>query len=153
MTTAAVEKPAETQLVIRRSFEADRRTLWTALTDPAAWIHWMGGGDVTCVDTRADLRVGGAYRIDMRHRKTGERHMVEGEFTEIREPDFVSFTWAWYTTPDRVSHVSYRLSDGERAGQTVLVLTHDRFYDADARDGHARGWSSSLDKLAAWVAS
>lgn len=150
MTATLLEKPDQTSLVLRRTFAADRKSLWTALTDPTAWKEWLGGGHAVPVSTEADLRPGGAYRIEMRG-EDGERHMVQGEFTEVREPDFISFTWAWYTTPDRVSHVSYKLLDGATAEETVLILTHDRFYDADARDGHGRGWSASLEKLAEFL--
>ena len=30
---------------------------------------------------------------------------------------------------------------------TLLTLTHEHFFDSDARDGHERGWNGALDGL------
>lgn len=152
MTEHLTEIPDATSLTIRRVFAADIATLWQALTDPEAWMHWFGGGHARPISTNADLRPGGAWRIEMRGEDSADRHIVSGEFLEVHAPTRVTFTWAWYTTPERISRVSYRLLPGETEGRTVLVLTHDRFFDAAARDGHNRGWGHALDRLADWIA-
>ena len=144
MSAPIVDKPDQATLMIRRSFDADMATLWQALTDPQAWLHWFGGGHAAPIAASADLRPGGAWRIEM-------RHIVEGEYLEVEAPHRVSFTWAWYTTPGRVSRVTYTLTPGQRDGQTPLTLRHERFFDADARDNHGRGWTHSLERLAAWL--
>ena len=116
MNVPVIERPDSTTLIIRRRFEADMATLWAALTDPEAWMHWFGGGQARPITTSADLRPGGAWRIEMRGEDSADRYIVSGEFIEIEAPQRVSFTWAWYTTPDRISHVTYALSPGERDG-------------------------------------
>ena len=35
---------------------------------------------------------------------------------------------------------------------TLLTLTHDKFFNEDARDGHKRGWTGTLDKLERYFA-
>ena len=35
---------------------------------------------------------------------------------------------------------------------TMLTLTHEQFYDEQARDNHSRGWNMSLDRLEALLA-
>ena len=84
--------------------------------------------------------------------ETGEMHKLSGEFVEVNAPNWVSFTWCWYTTPDRVSLVSYRLSSTDD-GRTNLILTHERFADVEARNGHAMGWAATLDSLANHLAA
>ena len=32
-------------------------------------------------------------------------------------------------------------------GGTLLTLTHEQFFDEDARDRHQHGWTVSLNKL------
>ncbi|HET6469968.1 MAG TPA: SRPBCC domain-containing protein, partial [Geminicoccaceae bacterium] len=55
------------------------------------------------------------------------------------------FTWAWRSMPERESLVTVLLRpDGDG---TLLTLTHERFFDEDARDRHRSGWSGALDKL------
>ena len=55
------------------------------------------------------------------------------------------FTWAWKTTPERESLVTVLLKpDGDG---TLLTLTHEQFFDEDARDRHKGGWNGALDKM------
>jgi len=141
----------DTSLMIRRTFKADIQTVWKALTDPQAWMHWFGAGKVSPNHTSADLRPGGKWEIKMTGNETGDPHNVSGEFVEVDEPTFVSFTWAWYTTPENVSLVSYRLkADGD---STTLTLTHERFASVEARNGHNTGWTASMETLEAYLAT
>ncbi|MEM7060022.1 MAG: SRPBCC domain-containing protein [Pseudomonadota bacterium] len=145
------EPMGETYLTIKRTFDADIQTVWRALTDPQAWMHWFGAKMASTNHTEADLRPGGKWAIRMTGNDSGEAHNVSGEFVEVDEPTFVSFTWAWYTTPENVSLVSYRLkADGET---TTLTLTHERFANIEARDGHNRGWIATMDTLEAYLAA
>ena len=141
----------DTALMIRRTFNADIQTVWKALTDPAAWMHWFGAKMASPSHTEADLRPGGKWAIKMTGNDSGEAHNVSGEFVEVDEPTFVSFTWAWYTTPENISLVSYRLkADGDN---TTLTLTHERFASTEARDGHNRGWTATMDSLEAYLSA
>ena len=55
------------------------------------------------------------------------------------------FTWAWLTTPERDSLVTITLkSDGDG---TLMTLTHEQFFDEDARDRHNQGWTGAMEKL------
>jgi uncharacterized protein YndB with AHSA1/START domain len=135
----------EAVLDIERRYDAPPQRVWQAWTDPRALSHWFGPGDESSV-TQADLdvRPGGRYTIAFRT-PDGEAHRVSGEYEEVDEPRKLSFTWAWQSTPERVSFVTVRLqADG--AG-TRMVFRHERFFDQAARDNHARGWTATLAKL------
>ena len=149
MNAPMIDKPDATTLMIRRTFDADIQTLWQALTVPEAWTRWFGGGHATPVATDADLRVGGAWRIEMRGNETGNQFVLSGTYSEVDPPRRLVFSWAWSSAPDHVSQVTYALSQGESADQTTLILTHERLADSEARDNHGRGWSESLKRLAA----
>lgn len=142
----------ETALMIRRVFKVDRRTLWNALTQPDAIMQWMGAKMASPAKVETDFRVGGSYQIEMIGNETGEMHKVGGEYLEISEPDRISFSWAWHTTPGRVSRVTYALSAADGGG-TTLTLTHERLYDTEARDNHGKGWSATLDSLEEYLAA
>ncbi|MEM9059357.1 MAG: SRPBCC domain-containing protein [Pseudomonadota bacterium] len=152
MNAPVTELNDPTALMIRRTFDADMRTLWAALTDPKAWMQWMGAKMATPKRCEADLRVGGAWLIEMRGNETGDDHNVKGEFVEVDEPTRVSFTWAWYSQPDAVSLVTYALSDAGN-GKTTLTLSHERFASTEARDGHSMGWNASLDTLETYLSA
>jgi uncharacterized protein YndB with AHSA1/START domain len=140
----------ETKLVIRRSFDADIETLFDALTNPEALKDWFVPGTANVHHAASDLREGGQWAIEMIG-DNREAHNVSGEYVEVDPPRKVVFTWAWQSTPDRVSQVTYALKP-ESAGRTTLTLTHERLASAEVRDRHEFGWNGSLDKLAPWLA-
>jgi uncharacterized protein YndB with AHSA1/START domain len=95
-----------------------------------------------------DVRVGGRYHIAFRT-QDGEQHDVSGVYQEIVPLRRLRFTWAWKSTPDRVSLVTIDLEpDG---GGCELRFRHDRFFDQAARDGHERGWTATFTKLDRFV--
>jgi uncharacterized protein YndB with AHSA1/START domain len=60
------------------------------------------------------------------------------------------FTWAWKTTPERESLVTITFkADG---GGTLMTLTHEQFFDEEARDRHQYGWNGALEKLDKYLA-
>jgi len=142
--------PDETTLVIRRSFDADMETLFRALTDPEAVKSWFGGCTMKVRHAENDLRAGGRWAIGMVG-DDGEEHNVSGEYVEIDAPHKAVFTWAWRSTPDRVSRVTYALTPAGD-GRTTLTLTHERLANVEARDKHAFGWNACFDKLGPWLA-
>jgi uncharacterized protein YndB with AHSA1/START domain len=59
----------------------------------------------------------------------------------------IVFSWAWQSTPERVSQVTLTFKpDG---AETILTLTHEMFADEAARNNHMGGWTFSLDRFAA----
>jgi len=90
------------------------------------------------------VRVGGRYSVAFRT-QDGEEHGVSGIYQEVVENRRLSFTWAWQSTPDRVSLVTIELRP--TAHGTELDFRHDRFFDQQARDKHERGWSATFAKL------
>ncbi len=151
MNAPTTTMTGETSLTIRRTFAVDIETLFKALTQPEAIAQWFGPGGASVDRCEADLRVGGHWFIEMTS-SGGEEHNVSGTYTEFDPPNSVSFTWSWYSTPDRVSLVTYRLS-ASGDGQTTLTLTHEKLADSDVRDRHAFGWNGALDKLEPWLAA
>jgi len=70
---------------------------------------------------------------------------VNGTYSEIVPNEKLVFSWAWQSTPERVSQVTIGFKpDGDG---TMLTLTHEQFADEMARDNHTRGWSMALDNL------
>ncbi len=135
----------ETSLQIRRTFPQPIAAVYAAWTDPEQIKHWMGPSDSSgAAEVTMDLRVGGRYRFIM-HTTDGETHRVEGAFREIVPNRKIVYTWAWHTTPDRESQVTVEFASAGTG--TELILTHQRFADADARDRHHKGWDGCLDRF------
>jgi uncharacterized protein YndB with AHSA1/START domain len=143
--------PDTTALEITRRWDAPPERVWQAWTEPRALSRWFGPGEPDSVfQADVDLRPGGRYTIAFRT-PDGEVHRVSGVYEEVDAPRKLSFSWAWQSTPERVSFVTVQL-DADGAG-TLMRFRHDRFFDRTARDNHERGWRATIDKLEAALAS
>jgi len=127
-----------------RRIKAAPAKVLAAWTDPEKVKHWMGPGDVKVLSVESDPRVGGRFRWVMQS-PNGEIHDVSGVFREVVPDQKLVFTWAWKSTPERESLVT--VSVKPEGDGTLLTLTHEQFFDADARDRHQTGWTSALDKM------
>ena len=147
MSTATAVKPS---LTIRRRFKAAPARVYAAWTEPAQIARWFGPGKVEVVEAVFEARAGGRFTIHARSPDTGDDHHVSGIVKEAKPNEKVVYTWAWRSTPDRESLVTVEFKpDGDG---TLLVLTHEQFFDEPARDRHNMGWTGALDKLEAYLA-
>jgi uncharacterized protein YndB with AHSA1/START domain len=136
------DKPS---LRITRRYPATPQRVWRAWTDPQALSRWFGPGEPDSVTlAEMDVREGGRYHIRF-HTPDGEEHDVSGVYQEVVEHRRLVFSWAWKSTPERVSRVTIDLRAVD--GGTELDFTHDRFFDRAARDNHERGWGGTFKKL------
>ena len=145
--TQQQQAPAEVRIDRHYPFAAEK--VWRAWTEPQALSRWFGTarpGAVT--EAEVDLRVGGRYRI-VSKLPDGETHDVSGVYQEVVPHSRLVFTWAWRSTPDRVSRVS--IDFVARDGGTALRFVHDRFFDDHARINHERGWQPVFDQLDAYL--
>ncbi|MDR7268695.1 uncharacterized protein YndB with AHSA1/START domain [Pelomonas saccharophila] len=108
----------------------------------------MGGRPGVSTEAEIDLRVGGRYRI-VSQLPDGERHDVSGEYLEVLPQRRLVFSWAWRSTPERVSRISIDFI--ARDGGTALLFVHDRFFDDQARANHERGWQPAFAQLDAFL--
>lgn len=133
-------------LTLARRLRAPAAKVFEAWTDPQKIVQWFGPAP-TLVDTvkaDMDVRVGGHFRISFKT-DDGDYHEVGGKYLEVTPNQRLVFSWAWHSTPERVSQVTVVLR--EEGDVTLLTLTHDKFFNEAARDGHNRGWTGTLDKL------
>ena len=136
-------------LTIKRRFNAATAKVFSAWTDPEKVKRWMGPCETVTVRAENDARVGGRYRVVMRA-PNGDEHDVGGVYREVVPNEKLVFTWAWKSTPERESLVTITFkSDG--AG-TLMTLTHEQFFDEEARDRHQFGWDGAMLKLEKYLA-
>lgn len=136
-----------TTLQIKRFIPASRARVYEAFTDAALIAKWMGPDEAQCVETKAEVKVGGRYAFRMKTcHPGGEGEVtVAGEYLEVVAPERLVFTWGWEGDPLEPSRVTVVLT--ELDGGTDVCLTHERLGNAVSRDQHAHGWTGSLDKL------
>jgi uncharacterized protein YndB with AHSA1/START domain len=146
MSTQTATKPS---LTLKRRLKAPPAKVFSAWTEPEKIKCWFGPGAVRCTHAEFDLRVGGSYTI-IASSPDGETHRVDGVLREIVANEKLVYTWAWHSTPERQSLVTVQFKpDGDG---TLLTLTHEQFFDEDARDRHQGGWNGAMDKLETFLA-
>ncbi len=145
MSAATATKPTvKPSLTIKRRLNATPERVFSAWTEPEKIMRWFGPSGVQCTHAEFEPRVGGRYRIAATS-PDGEKYQVEGVIREFVANKKLVYTWAWHSTPERESLVTMEFKpDGDG---TLLTLTHEQFFDEEARDRHQHGWSGSLDKL------
>ena len=138
-------------LRMTRRFDAPRDEVFDAWTSEAVLRRWWSAfpnGDTPTAEV--DLREGGRYRLAMRDRESGEVHTLVGEYTEVRPPERLAFTWAWESNAEEMRGSAETLVEvdfREDGGGTEVVLTHSGFSDEQIRELHAHGWNGCLDNL------
>lgn len=137
-----------TSLRLARTIAASREEVFRAWTDPAEMKQWYcpEGGTVDAAEV--DLTVGGRFKVAMR--TPNGVHVAGGVYREIDPPRKLVFTWQWEGGEGTMEgETQVTLEFKERDGATELLLTHEGFATAEARDGHEGGWSSALNNLEA----
>ena len=139
------------ELQLARHYPVAPEKVWRAWTDPQVLSQWFGPGETNSVTHAAlDVREGGRYSIRFRT-PDGEEHGVSGFYQVVEPLRKLAFSWAWQSTPERVSLVTIELQP--RNGGTDLAFCHNRFFDSQARDNHLRGWTGTMAKLDALLSS
>ncbi|MFL6688581.1 MAG: SRPBCC family protein [Alphaproteobacteria bacterium] len=141
-------------LVIEREFDARRALVWKTFTDPKHMVAWMGPRDHPSVLHEADVRPGGKWRGRLRA-VDGSRDLGQGgEYREVREPDRLAFTFYWdQEDGSRGPETLVEIDFTERGGKTLMTFRQGVFNTSPNRDGHIRGWNSTFDRLADYLAS
>jgi uncharacterized protein YndB with AHSA1/START domain len=133
--TAKVTLPADNQILITREFDAPRRLIWRAYTEPELIKRWWSGdrGAVTSADV--DLRVGGTWRYVMTA-NGGFEVAFHGEYREIDAPERLVNTEAFEGIPDPDANAALcTMTLTEKDGRTYLeVLIEHK--DQAGRDMH-----------------
>lgn len=148
---SAVAIPADRELWITHIFDAPRALVYKAWADPKHLAHWSGPRGFTVPQSAMDFRPGGAYRSCLRSPE-GVEHWVRGIYREIVEPERLVFTHAWENpvgTPGLETIVTLTLAELGR--RTKMTFHQALFESVSSRDGHRSGWSSSIERLDAYL--
>ena len=142
---------AETaSLRLERTFDASPEAVFDAWTNPEVLKRWWGADPRWRTPiAEVDLRVGGGYRLSMEDPGAGTAHTVRGEYSEVRRPERLVYTWSWEQGGGgKAPHQSTVTVDFVREGErTTVVLEHSGLQSPESRDRHRVGWEGCLENL------
>jgi uncharacterized protein YndB with AHSA1/START domain len=147
-------KVSGTSLSLRRVFDAPRELVWLAWTRPEMVVRWLGPVEWPAVRATQDLRVGGAWSAILES-ADGETLRQSGVYQLVEPPHRLEFTFVWGERHEDGPAVETivlieltALSDR----QTLMHFTQTGLKSAASAGGHRHGWTSSFDRLDAWLA-
>jgi uncharacterized protein YndB with AHSA1/START domain len=144
--------PAKQEFLITRVFDAPRKLVFQAWTEPKHLAQWWGPRNFTNPVCELDLRPGGAIHVVMRA-PNGVDYPMGGNFREIVAPErLVLTTGALDEKGKLMFEFLHTLSFVEQKGKTTLTI-HSRVIsktaDADKYiGGFEAGMTQSLERLA-----
>lgn len=142
--------------VITRVFEAPRRLVFQAWTDPLQVPRWWGPGMFTVTLCEMNVRPGGALLVHMQA-PDGTLYPTSGVFEEIVAPERLVFTSSTFEDEHGVPRLETRntLMFSEHDGKTTLTLQAVVLRSTpelqDMLAGMEQGWSESFARLAAHI--
>jgi uncharacterized protein YndB with AHSA1/START domain len=150
MTRLQVKTDVPTDIQMTRTFDAPRRLVIRAMTEPALIKKWLGNSRAEIIAAEVDFRVGGSYRYVFR-RTDGVEFSFTGVYREIGE-DRVVHTERFDNHPEEATITT---TWTERDGKTTMTLVM-RFSSQAVRDmviatGMESGAAESYDNLEALV--
>lgn len=152
----AINNPAihttENGLTIKRIFDAPRDLVFAAWTEQQHLDRWQNAPQgFTVTVEKSDIRTGGSFRICMRS-ADGAEHWLQGEYREVVWPERLVFTHTWLGADGKPGDETLvTITFAERNGKTELTLRHSGFASKEQSQGHAQGWTSTLDRLAQYL--
>ncbi len=158
-------KSGDSEIVIKRVFDAPREIVWKAWTESERMMRWWGPKGFTAPFIKMDLRVGGAFLYCMRspERKdywsTGvyreivphERIVSTDSFAD-KEGNVVPATH-YGMSPDFPLEMLVTVTFEEYGGKTRLTLRHVGIPSGSDSEGARQGWNESFDKLVGTLAT
>nr|WP_296063615.1 SRPBCC family protein [uncultured Actinoplanes sp.] len=149
--SAKVTLPSDTQILVTREFDAPRRLVWRAYTEPELIKRWWAGekGKVTSVEV--DLRVGGRWRYVM-EADGGFEVAFHGDYREIAEPELLVNTEAFEGIPEPDENAALVTATFTERGEHTFLEVFIESKDKEGRDaiigsGMESGMQQSYDAL------
>lgn len=126
-------------LVIHREVQiaAPPATVFAFLTDPDKILRWMG------TEATIDPHPGGLYLVNV-----GGKNIARGRFTEVIPVHRLAYSFGWEggeKVPPESSLIEIDLLD--KAGGTLVRMTHSGLPDEEQRASHEKGWTHYLGRL------
>ena len=149
--TGAISVAEDRVLLFTRVFDAPRSLVFRAWTDPKQLVKWFAPEGFSVAFLEMDVRPGGAWRKCMRSPE-GLEYWRRGVYLEIVKPERLVFTYISddpASDPEHETVVTMIFED--QGSKTLMTFRQQEFESAAARDSHQFGWTSCMQRFAAFL--
>ncbi len=152
VATTTFTTPSDREIVMTRGFDAPRRLVFEAWTNPEHLPHWMSGpSGWTMPVCEIDLRPGGAWHFVWR-RSDGTEMGMRGVYREIAPPERLVSTESWGGDwPETINTLILSEEDGKTTISLRVLYPSKEARDAALKTGMKDGVSESFDRLAEYL--
>lgn len=149
--TAVLTLPSDTQILIRREFDAPKHLVYKAYTTPELVKRWWHAKRGEATIAEIDLRVGGTWRYVM-VTEDGLEVAFHGEYKEIVPNEKLVTTEVYEGAPNAEDNPTLNtLTLTDEAGRTTMTLLTDcpsrEVRDMIIESGMEGGLQDALDLL------
>jgi uncharacterized protein YndB with AHSA1/START domain len=137
---------APNEIVVQRVFDAPRRLVVKAMTEPELIKRWLGGVRAIVVSAEVDARVGGRYRYVFR-RPDGVEFAFNGSFRELTDERVVQSESFEGKPGESLVTTTFTESGGKTTLHIVIAFESEMVRDIVVRTGMTTGMGESYDKL------
>ena len=138
---AKITRPSDTRIEIVREFDAPKRLVYRAWTEPDLMRRWLTGGHGETKSLEVYLRPGGKWRHVM-VMPDGQEGALHGEYTEVVPEERLVHTEIYEAMPDAPPTLETNLFE-EHDGRTTVTTyldvadkaTRDMLMDSGMMDG------------------
>ena len=152
--TTQFTTPSEKEIAMSRVFDAPRRLVWDAHTNPKHVSQWLlGPRGWTMPVCEIDLRPGGAWRFVWRKSK-GEEMEMQGVYREVKPPERLVSTERWGPEwPETINTLVLTEKNGKTTLTQTMLYPSKEARDAALKTGMKDGANQSYDRLEAHLRS
>ena len=156
MKPAVASTPSDTEVLVKRSFDAPAQLVWKAYTEPDLLRRWLQGPPGWSMPVcEMDLRVGGEYRWCWRTDDGGKEFGFTGVFREVTPHSRIVHTQAYDAgtlggsmgAEPYVVAVSFDEADGVTHVATSIQFASKEDRDAAFSTGMTAGLEVSYTQL------
>ena len=143
-----VTTPTEREIVMTRVFDAPRRLVFEAWTNPEHLPHWMLGPEGwTMPVCEIDLRPGGAWHFVWR-RADGTEMAMSGVYKEVTPPERLVSTESWGGNwAETVNTLTLSEANGKTTITNTILYPSKEARDAALKTGMKEGASQGFNRL------
>ncbi len=141
--------PSDREIVLTRVFEAPRRLVFEAYTEPNFIPQWWGPRGYTATVDMMDVRPGGVWRFVSRG-PDGNEYAFNGVYRDIVPTERLAYTVEFEAMPGHVllETVTFEERDGKTKVTATALFDTVEDRDGELKSGMEEGAAESWDRLA-----